>query len=138
MLAEKWKAFILRYHLPQKRNFHIKSKQKLALFTFTYFKVNLIASFLLLLNKTWKCRKMTNGKLLSTSPLLLLWSYALSHLDCIYCTTGKLYLLTNKSKISIFLLCLQLFPCAEQNILFTSNRFLKVSLQFDNRIYLLI
>ena len=51
MLAEKWKAFILHYHLPQKRNFHIKSKQKLALFTFTYFKVNLIASFLLLLNK---------------------------------------------------------------------------------------
>lgn len=53
------------------------------------------------------------GKTLSLFFPFLLWSYVLNHLAYIYCTTGKLYLLTNKSKSSIFsIMFTKLFPYA--------------------------
>lgn len=79
----------------------------------------------------WKCRKMTNGKLLSIFPPFC-YDLMLSAIWIIFTVLlGSCICSLTKVKALSFLLCLQLFPWAWP----PQNRFLKVSLLFINRIY---
>lgn len=126
--------FILHYYLPQKRNIHIKSKEKLTLFKFTYFEVKLRVSFYY---HWFKCENVERWLMVNCwvyfSPFCYdLMLSAIWIVDTVLLGSCFICSLTKVKALS-FLLCLYNYSHVLKQVLCPpQNRFFKALLLYIN------